>query len=291
MVAPLAAEARLVRDVTTLEALVPALLANDDWRDPMAFVRRADAIDRLELYLLGAREERMRNDAERLIESMEAIDRGLFEHLRERIRLGEGRQALAPWLDGEALPGQHYDALDALVAGVLAIDEPWIDDSTPPREMVFYQPSPVRHILDGIRRASITADDIVLDLGSGLGHVPMLVHVLTSARTRGVEREPAYVDVASRAASALAMGEVSFVAGDARDAGLADVDVFYLFTPFIGTVLRDVLARIEAEATRRAVRIVVLGPCARTFARMPWLRSGDADPSATDRIVVFRSLR
>jgi hypothetical protein len=291
MVAPLVAEAGPVRDASALETLVAKLLANEGWRDPLAFVARADAIDRLDLHLLGAGEGRPRNDAERLVEAMEAIDRGLFDYLRERIRLGEGRQALAPWLVGEVLPGQHYDALDALLAGVLAIDEPEIDDPVPPADMVFYQPSPARHIVDGIRRASIAAHEVVLDLGSGLGHVPILAHVLTGARTRGVEREPAYVDSASRAASALALGDVTFVVGDARDAILASVDVFYLFTPFIGTVLRDVLARIEAEATRRAVRVVVLGPCARTFARMPWLCSEDADPSATDRIVVFRSVR
>lgn len=280
-----------MRDAAALATLVATLLANDGWRDPLAFVTRADAIDRLELQLLGVGEGRLRNDAERLVEAMEAVDRGLFESLRERIRSGQGRQALAPWLAGEVLPGQHYDALDALLAGVLAIDEPGMDDTAPPADMVFYQPSPARHIVDGIRRASIVADDVVLDLGSGLGHVPMLVHVLTGAQTRGVEREPAYVDSASRAASALALGDVTFVAGDARNAALAGVDVFYLFTPFIGTVLRDVLARIEAEAARRAVRVVVLGPCARTFARMPWLGSDDADPSATDRIVVFRSVR
>ena len=179
--------------------------------------------------------------------------------------------------------------MNALFAGVLAIDEPQIYDRSPPPEMVFYQPTPARHIVDGIRRASITEGDVVLDLGSGLGHMPMLVHVLTGARTRGVEREPAYVDCAIRAATALALEGVTFVASDARDAEMSGVDVFYLFTPFLGSVLGDVLRRIEAEAASRPLRVVVLGPCARTLARMPWLRSDDPDPSATDRIVVFRS--
>jgi hypothetical protein len=274
---------------TVLDTWVARLLANEDWREPAAFTSRADAMDQLDLHLVGVPHSDARNRAERLIEAMEAIDRELFEHLRERIRVGEGRQALSPWIGGEVLPGQHYDALDALFAGVLAIDEPEIDDPSPPPEMVFYQPTPVRHIVDGIQRASISAGDVVLDLGSGLGHVSMLVHVLTGARTRGVEREPAYVDSATRAASALALGDVTFVAGDARDAELSGIDVFYLFTPFLGSVLRDVVRRIEAEAASRPLRVVVLGPCARTFARMPWLRSDDPDPSATDRIVVFRS--
>jgi len=276
-------------DHTTLASLVASLATERHWREPEAFVARADALDRLDLHLMGARADSVRNEAERLVDAMETIDRELFEHLRHRIRKGEGRRALSPWIGGEVLPGQHYDAMDALFAGVLAIDEPQIYDRSPPPEMVFYQPTPARHIVDGIRRASITEGDVVLDLGSGLGHMPMLVHVLTGARTRGVEREPAYVDCAIRAATALALEGVTFVASDARDAEMSGVDVFYLFTPFLGSVLGDVLRRIEAEAASRPLRVVVLGPCARTLARMPWLRSDDPDPSATDRIVVFRS--
>jgi hypothetical protein len=289
LVVSLVAESRVMNTTDVLDTCIARLLANDDWREPAAFTRRADAMDRLDLHLVGASHGDARDRAERLIESMETIDNALFAHLRARIRAGDGREALSPWIGGEVSPGQHYDALDALLAGVLAIDEPEVHEHLLPAEMVPYQPTPARHIVDGIRRASISPGDTVLDLGSGLGHVPMLVQLLTGARTRGVEREPAYVDSATRAASALALREVTFVAGDARDAELAGVDVFYLFTPFLGSVLRDVLRRIEAEAASRPLRIVVLGPCTRTFARTPWLRSDDPDPSATDRIVLFRS--
>jgi hypothetical protein len=105
----------------------------------------------------------------------------------------------------------------------------------------------------------------------------------------GVEREPAYVASAMGAVRALELGDVSIVQGDARDADLSTATVFYLFTPFIGTILRDVAAKIEQEARRRAVRVVSLGPCSRTFARMDWLNSDDPMPTAADRIVVFRS--
>ncbi|WP_052767125.1 hypothetical protein [Luteibacter rhizovicinus] len=278
-------------DAATLPSMIAALTADPGWREPMAFLYRAEAIDQLDLHLVGASGASLRAQAEGLIEAMEAIDRELFDFLRGRIRRGEARQALSPWIASEVMPGQHYDALDALLAGVLAIDEPDVADPAPPPEMVFYQPSPARHIVDGIRRASISASDAVLDLGSGLGHGPMLVHMLTGARARGVEREPAYVDSAARAAFGLGLGrgEVAFTAMDARDADMTGVDVFYLFTPFLGTVLRDVLAKIETEASRRPLRVVALGPCARSFARMPWLHSRDPDPAATDRIVVFRS--
>lgn len=261
-----------------------------DWHAPDAFLVRADATDRLDLEQVGLRDAALGRRVVGLLDALESVDRQLYEALRERVRDGDGRAALAPWLDVGVPSGQHYDPLDTLLAGVLALDEPLPDAGPLPAEMVFYQPTPARHIVDGVARAEITADDVVLDLGSGLGHVPLLVHVLTGARCIGVERDRAYVEVAAGAARELGLSQVRFVEGDAREADFSGVDVFYLFTPFVGTVLRDVVTRIEAEATRRAVRVVALGPCTRTFARLPWLVSDDPDPEAAERIVVFRSV-
>ncbi|MET0935214.1 MAG: class I SAM-dependent methyltransferase [Luteibacter sp.] len=277
--------------MSTLDTLVAATEADPAWRGRDAFLARAEAMDALELHMVPSRDAALRGRAEALVAAMEALDRTLFDHLRERIRQGDGRAALAPWLGEPATPGQHYDAVDALLAGVLAIGEPDAPAGALPPDMVFYQPTPARHIVDGIRRAGIAERDVVLDLGSGLGHVPMLVHLLTGARARGVEREAAYVDSARRAAVSLGLEGVRLEEGDARHADLAGVDVFYLFTPFLGPILRAVVDRIQAEALSRPLRVVTLGPCTRTFARMPWLRSDAADPSATDRIVVFHASR
>lgn len=273
----------------SLASTVAFLEQEEGWRQPSAFLWRADAADRLDLLLLGEHDAALHARATDLLDAMDALDRGGFEAIRDAIRRGEGREALAPWLDVGVPTGQHYDVLDHLLAGVLDLREPHVERPAPPPEMVFYQPTPTRHIVDGVRRARISADDVVLDLGAGLGHVPILVNVLSGARAMGVEREPAYVASAMDAVHALELGDVSIVQGDARDADLSTATVFYLFTPFIGTILRDVAAKIEQEARRRAVRVVSLGPCSRTFARMDWLSSDDAMPTAADRIVVFRS--
>lgn len=275
--------------MATLSSFIDLLEQETAWREPASFHWRADAADRIELLLLGERDEPTRQRAAALIDDMARIDAAVFAGMRDAIRRGEGRAVFAPWLDVGIPTGQHYDVLDHVVAGVLAIEEPHVDAAPMPRDMVFYQPSPARHIVDGIARAGIGRDDIVLDLGAGLGHVPILVNVLTGARALGVEREPRYVRGAMKAAASLDLGGVHVVEGDARDADLSPATVLYLFTPFVGTVLRDVVARIEREARERHVRIVALGPCTRTFARMAWLRSDDADPSADDRIVVFHT--
>jgi predicted RNA methylase len=273
----------------SLASTVSFLEQEEGWHLPSAFLWRAEAADRLDLLLLGAHDEALHARAIGLLDAMEAIDQVGFASIRDAIRRGEGRAALAPWLEVGIPTGQHYDVLDHVLAGVLAIEEPDVEQPAPPPEMVFYQPTPARHIIDGVSRARIAASDVVLDLGAGLGHVPILVSVLTGARTLGVEREPAYVARAMEAVRGLGLRDVDMVAGDARDADFSQANVFYLFTPFIGTVLRDVAAKIEQEACKRSVRVVSLGPCTRTFARMPWLRSDEPVPSAADRIVVFHS--
>lgn len=273
----------------SLTSTVTFLEQEDGWRHPSAFLWRAEAADRLDLLLLGEHDDALQARAIGLLDAMEAIDGEGFASIRDAIRRGEGRVALAPWLDVGIPSGQHYDVLDHMLAGVLSIEEPDVEYPAPPSEMVFYQPTPARHIIDGVSRARIVPSDVVLDLGAGLGHVPILVNVLTGARTLGVDREPAYVARAMEAVRGLELRDVDMIAGDARDADFSEASVFYLFTPFVGTVLRDVVAKIEREARRRPVRVVSLGPCTRTFARMPWLRSDDAVPSTADRIVVFRS--
>lgn len=272
----------------SLASTVVLLEQEQAWRDPAAFLWRAEAADRLDLLLIGADDPAWRERAVRLLDAMEKLDAEGFSSIREAIRRGGGRAALAAWLDVGFPSGQHYDVLDHVVAGVLALEEPAVPRVLP-AEMVFYQPSPARHIIDGVARAGVTAGDIVLDMGAGMGHVPILVAILTGARTLGVEREPAYVERAAEAAARLGLADVHMRVGDARDADLSEATVFYLFTPFIGSVLRDVVANIEREARRRPIRVVTLGPCSRTFARMPWLHSEDPDPQTAERIVVFRS--
>lgn len=274
--------------VGDLASLLDRLARDDGWRRPDAFLERADLADRLDLLLPGDTASAEVVRAAPFLAAMEASDARLFQRLREAIRAGRGALAMAPWLRSGTSEGQHYDALDALLAGVLAIDDPMAEDPVPPPGMVFYQPTPARHILECVRRAAIGRDDVVLDLGSGLGHVPLLVNILTGARTRGVEREPAYVESAARAADALGLRGVSFLCADARDASLADVDVVYLFTPFVGEVLADVLVSLERAARARPLRIVTLGPCSATFARQAWLRADAA--TSPDRVAVFRSL-
>src|SRR5206468_2904352 len=104
-------------------------------------------------------------------------------------------------------------------------------------EMVHYEPTPARVILDLVDHAGLRADDVLYDLGSGLGQVVILVNLLTGIPTRGVECQSALCAAARGYAEGLGLWDVAFVEADARAVDFADGTMFYLFTPFRGRML------------------------------------------------------
>jgi hypothetical protein len=167
------------------------------------------------------------------------------------------------------------------------MDEPQASPSPLQPDMVFYQPTPARHLLGLISAGTIRPDDVFIDIGSGLGHVPLLVTMLTGARSIGIELEPVYVAMAQQCANDLRLHSAHFVQADARTADLSQGTFFYLYTPFTGALLADVLERIHQQAMQRPIRIAALGPCTAALAEQPWLTP--ATPPESGRITVFAS--
>jgi hypothetical protein len=272
--------------IDTLQALIMELEQDSSLDQPERLRERAVAMDRLESQLIYAPDHDdmdstqapLYRRASELHARMEAINHALCQSIGNAIRRGDGAKALRAWAPspqantGANLDGDSYDHLDTLLSDVLNFDLPDAEIAALPPDMVFYQPTPARHIFDLIERAAINDADVVMDLGSGLGHVPMLVSICTGARCIGIEREPVYVDAAKRSAQSLNLHEVSFIAQDVRDADLSPGTVFYLYTPFTGGILRDVLDRLKHEAANREIRIVTLGPCTAMVALESWLR-------------------
>jgi len=277
----------------------PASLIDEWERDhrldaPRRLRERAEILDRLDAWwpedvdevgsdALGWRAQALRT-------RLEAADASLFRMLREQISQGLGAQALAPWSTGVAdrcAGGDAYDHLDVLLSGVLPFGEPGPELAPLEPEMVFYQPTPARHVIDLVARAGISALDVLVDLGSGLGHVPLLVSILSGARAVGIEWEPAYVACAERAARALHLDAVRFIVADARAADFSDGTVFYLYTPFRGAIMRAVLDALRAQAATRAIRVCTYGPCTAVVGGEPWLHA--EGPVVPDRVAIFRA--
>jgi hypothetical protein len=263
--------------------------------EPRHLRQRCEALDDLDACLSDVQRVGTALDqrARAIHSRLESVNFNLYESIRRDIQRGAGAGSLLEWMpDGNDLAklfysSGGYDYLDDLLSGVLQFDEPSAEVVKLQSEMVPYQPTPARHIFDFIGQTALTERDLLIDLGSGLGQVTLLAAICSSAQCRGVELEPAYVDCARRSARSLNLNNATFIEGDARLADLSAGTVFYLYTPFTGSVLQDVLNSLRHEAADRAIRISTFGPCTSLVAKEPWLST--VGPLHPDRIAVFHS--
>jgi len=232
--------------------------------------------------------------AKALERRLEAANAALYQSVRSDIVRNSQPRALLQWLEDAAsdsgpcpLPGLGFDYRDEFVSGVLPLPEPGEPNQQLSPEMVPYQPTPVRHILRLVKAAMISGNDVFMDLGSGLGHVPLLVSMITGARSLGIEMQPAYVVSARECARNLRMKRVQFIAQDARDADLSRGTVFYLYSPFKGSILDNVLDALQKESRHRPIKICSLGPCTHRILNETWLSASSVP--GTGSISVFNS--
>jgi len=223
---------------------------------------------------------------------LEIANTAIYRSIRHQILQGDPPSQLLRWIQlcsnerGTPEPGLGYDDLDELISGVLQLRGP-DNVHQPEPEMVFYQPTPARHILRMIQISGLSESDTLIDLGSGLGHVPILASILTCARSLGIEAEPAYVASAQECARHMHVRRVTFLQQNARDADLSAGTVFYLYTPFTGDTLKTVLSKLQKESANRAITVCTLGPCTLFVAMEPWLRANAMpDPN---QITAFRA--
>jgi hypothetical protein len=225
---------------------------------------------------------------------LEAANAELYQFVRSDIVRGSRPRALLEWLGSLASdndpgsPGLGFDYCDEFVSGVLQQPEPVEPNLQLSPEMVPYQPTPVRHMVHLIAVTMLAEDDVFVDLGSGLGHVPLLVSMMTGARSLGIELQAGYVASARECAQNLQLSRVRFIAQDVRDADLSRGTVFYLYSPFKGSILSDVLGALRRESRHRPIRICSLGPCTRRVSDERWLKSSELPDIG--RITVFDSL-
>ncbi len=156
---------------------------------------------------------------------------------------------------------------DAWVDDVLGIESPPPDIPSLPRGSVPYLACGVEEILAMVREAPVGAEDELVDLGSGLGRVLIVAHLLSGARGRGVEIQEPLVRRARALCAELALTEISFVQADAAETDL-DGSVFFLYAPFNGPMLTRVLGRLEDVARRRKIVVCAVGLELRD---VPWL--------------------
>ena len=287
--------------ISDLDDLIKHIESDPSLFEPDQLRKRLETLDTLDAHfgnldaeLLLAAIDRTRILARAILlrNKLESANAAIYDAIRDQVVQRDSPSGLRLWIErcgdnGTPRPGLGYDHLDELISGVLKASEPEIEPPCLPPEMVFYQPTPARHILQLVRLSGLSASDTLVDLGSGLGHVPILASILTAAQCIGIEAEQAYVASARECARSLRLTRVKFVHQDATEPNLASGTVFYLYTPFTGGTLKTMLQKLQKESTERLITICTLGPCTSIVAMESWLNtSSDPDP---DQITCFRT--
>ena len=156
---------------------------------------------------------------------------------------------------------------DIFVDTLLGLQEPPPDSPELPRGAVPYLPCGVEEILELVLKVPLQPDDLLVDLGSGLGRVVMLAHLLSGARACGIEIQEPLVRAARTRCRELALDAVTFMHQDAAAAALSG-SVFFLYSPFGGATLERVLAHLWEVSRKRAIVVCAAGL---ELRGVPWL--------------------
>jgi DNA-binding ferritin-like protein (Dps family) len=273
------------------------------------FETRADAIDFIDFHIFDRIEglqqtaeqrehlETLRQLAEKLKFELEEIDNNLFKQVRQNIASSKlpFKELINKYIRSHAINIKQaekigYDNLDAFVNGLLTYNE--IPEPTLNRapEMVFYQQTPMRIILELMELAQLSPDDVFFDIGSGLGQVGILVNLISQAITYGIEYEPAYCNYAKACASQLNLSNVNFINIDARKADYSQGTVFFMYTPFEGSMLDDMLLILKKESQKKSIHLFAYGPCSLQLTRHNWLTCVNGDGNSLYKLYEFKSL-
>ena len=279
--------------------------------DRINFNLRAEAIDFIDFHIIDRIDgllqkedlkeqlDLLRIRATKLKSWLEQINTDLFQQLRNKIRTANCKELYFKTLIEEYLgtydsyvgqtPRIGYDNLDIFINGLL------FDKPIPPatrateKEMVLYQKTPARIIFEMVETAKIKQDDVFFDLGSGIGQAVLLVNLLSGVTAKGIEYEPAYCDYARASASALNLSNVEFITADAREADYSQATIFFMYTPFEGKMLQDMLNILQKVSQSRAIKIFSYGPCSTYLAQQNWLSCINGKAGDPYKLYEFRT--
>lgn len=233
-----------------------------------------------------------------LQQQIEQVNESLFQRLRQAIQQGHWRgerfaTVFHQFIDPVDLtPTALYfqaDGLDLLITGLLRLHYGPTTNQRLTAGMVHYERTPARAILALVTRVDFTTQPVFYDLGSGLGEVPILVHLLTGTQTRGVEIESDFCRYAQQQIEVLNLPAVQLINADARTVDYREGEVFFMFTPFYGAVLQQVLDRLHQQAHHRPITLCTYGPCTPVVAQQPWLALTANSINHEFALTIFRS--
>jgi len=291
-----------------IELQIENIKSNSLLYDEKNFDARADTIDFLEFHILDQidslrsiesdqdRLAELHHQAEKVKSQLEEIDNKLFQKLQQKIRQGKySGKALESLVreyvsfESNNCEEEGYDNLDIFINRLLSLQYMPEQSTALEPEMVFYQKTPAKIVFELAKEGGFKKDDVFFDIGSGLGQVAMLVNLLAYIRTVGVEFDPAFCKYSEQCAAMLGLQNVTFINADAREADYRLGTVFFMYTPFKGKMLEDVLEVLRKESLKRKIRVITYGPCTTEVAEQGWLISLSGNQFKTSRHAEFIS--
>jgi predicted RNA methylase len=190
------------------------------------------------------------------------LESKLRQELRPGTRIVSNSFGIGNWRPDKTV--RAPDGTDVLV---------WTVPQAPARTPdVAFIPTPESVAYEMLALANVTASDVVYDMGSGDGRIPIYAAQKYGARGIGVELDPRLVEISRQVArdSALA-NRVRFVEGDLLTTSLSDASVVTLF------LSEDMNAKLEAKlrALRPGTRIVSRQFLIGTWAPSKTVRASD----------------
>lgn len=291
-----------------IQSYIEAIEKNSSLYEEKNFDKRIEVIDFIGFQVIDPIEGLLRRTAhpdeltllkcraEKVKSQLEEIDSKLFERLQATIRRGgcKFKDLIHEYVDFKVDDNQQegeigYDNLDLFINGLSLFQTMPEQTKDLEPEMVYYQKTPARVVFELVEKASFIKEDVFFDLGSGLGQVAILVNLLTGVTAKGVEFEPAFCDYASDCAAALNISKVTFINIDARKADYSEGTVFFMFTPFRGEILREVLETLRKVSLRRKIKIITYGPCTVQVALESWLDFANPEEDNIYKLGIFSS--
>jgi hypothetical protein len=298
-------------DLTEIQSCI-GLIENDrSLYEEKNFDKRIEAIDFIEFHVIDQPDDQqttnrpgestlLKHRAEKLLAELEKTNINLFEKLRADIRKGEYcgeafKNMVSEYVDFNTAHNDHqaepgYDNLDIFINGLTHFQPMPEQRKALEPEMVYYQKTPARIVFELVEKVRFVSGDVFFDLGSGLGQVAIHVNLLAGIKTIGIEFEPAFCDYATDCAAALNLPGVTFINTDARQADYSQGTVFFLYTPFTGEMLTEVLERLRKESLLRKINIITYGPCTAEVALQGWLSADTPNIDNIFKPAVFNSL-
>lgn len=291
---------------------IEAIAKDEDLFREKNFITRSTALDEIEFHVIDRLQSLSENAdssghfndlkqyAENVRGQLEEVNKQMHQKLRSQISIGRYRGKMLMNLMNEyfnqSLDSIHqlhetgYDHLDLFLNGLLTYRVPPAETKKREPGMVYYQKTPARIIFELIKKASFQPDDVFYDLGSGLGQVTMLVNLFASVISKGVEFEPAYCSYAKTTAADLNLNHVEFINADARHADYSSGTVFFMYTPFEGEILKDVLHCLYDESKKRKIRLFTYGSCSGEIAGQQWVEQVNEIKNQLTELAVFVSI-